>query len=916
MKLVLPPAIFAASLLVFSLVATAPVHAAPPAAPTQTKPTFDDTPGNPFHREEAARKAAALHQWRAAQKAPSTNQLNYDVLFYGLSLTVDPTTTTLSGTVDVQAAISGNPLSEVELDLDGAMTVSAARVNGTPVAFTHASGVLTVTLDQTYSNGQSFLISIDYSGHPNESLGAFGFDSHNSYPIIWSLSEPYGARTWWPCKDTPSDKANSARISLTVPDYLTAVSNGVLVNTSTASGWTTYEWHENHPIAAYLISLAIHPYVERTAYYTALDGITTMPVKAWAYSDYATSASVAVNTVADELAVFASLFGEYPFLDEKYGQAQFPWGGGMEHQTATSLCCFIDWLMAHELAHQWYGDAITCRSFSDIWLNEGFATYAEALWAESNGGFNAYHSDIMNNEYLGSGTIYVPPADLSDENRIFDSDLSYDKASWVLHMLRGMVGDTTFFQIMHQYTADPSVAYGTATTADFKAVAESVSGLDLSNFFQNWIYGEYFPTYAYSWNAVDQGGSWDLTVDLQQLQSHALYDMPVPIRVSTTAGTENFKLDNDAFSQSFHLTTSTQPLAVDLDPDNWILKTVEAKVVSPTFGQGVLVVNGVDWTSYGSIITSAYADSCFSGWMPFQFWDACTPPSGGYISELPTPLGSGPIPPSVLGQYSTVIWVGNDFNGDLAVWTDAAILSYLKQGGNVLLLSRRGQGFLTPVRAGYMGIRWAETVYNTINAATAVQPSMVSMPLLGTQDQISVFETTYDQPESETLLEDPSTFSVPRAIAVWRHPLGGGTLRHSGASFAHIAGRPYLWGHAELRTNVQAIVTGLFGDSGTPTTRPEISRPKLVLHAPVPNPFNPRVTLRYELAHSGPAKLVIYDQRGRRVRVLLDQELPAGSGSATWDGRDDAGKLAASGVYSVVLQAGGRRLAQKATLIR
>jgi hypothetical protein len=879
-------------------------------------PKFDDTPGNAFHREEAASKAKALHLLRASAKAPSTNQTKYDVGFYSLDLLLDPTTPILSGTVEMTASVVDGPIDQVEMDLDGAMLVGAVRVNDAATTFTHGSGLLTIDLDQSYANGQSFKVSVDYSGRPNESLGAFGFDTQDGFPMIWSLSEPYGARTWWPCKDTPSDKADSARIKLTVPSALTAISNGVLQSTSTQTVWKTFNWFEKHPIAAYLISLAVHRYIGHTAYYTSMDGNTVMPVNAWSYLGSSTSAGDAVNTVVSQLETFAPLFGEYPFVDEKYDQAQFPWGGGMEHQTATSICCFLDWVMAHELAHQWYGDAITCQSFSHIWLNEGFATYAEALWQEAIGGPTAYHNEVEGTKYYGPGTIYVPPADLVDEGRIFDSDLSYNKGSWVLHMLRGMVGDTTFFDIMRAWTADPSVRYGTATTEDFQALAASISGRNLSNFFQNWIYGEYYPTYTYSWNAVDQGGSWDLTVDIDQLQSDKLYEMPVPLRVTTTSGVENFKVENNAYSQTFHLSTSAEPVTVELDPDDWILKTVEQKVESPPFNRGILVVNGVSWNTYGSTITSEYADSTLSGGMPFSFWDAFNPPSGGYIPELPTPLGNGDIPADSLGQFSTVVWVGNNYAGDLTVWNNASILSYLRQGGNVLLLCRTGQSFLPPLRASYPGIRFAEGTTTTINQAHAVYPSLVDMPLIGTQDQSAVFETSYDQPEAVTLMEDDTSFSVPRAIAVWRQPDGGGVLRHSGGHFAHIAGRPYYYSHPELKANIHTILTSIFQEDGVVTDTPPVARRELVLHEPVPNPFNPRVSLRYSLARAGHAKLSIYDLRGRLVRVLLDENLPQGEGTVQWDGKDGSGHTAASGVYSFVLQADGQQRSQKATLIR
>ncbi len=206
-------------------------------------PKFDDTPGSSFHREEAATKPRPWIFWRLRQLR-STNQTKYDVGFYSLDLLLDPNTPILSGTVEMTASVVNGRIDQVEMDLDGAMLVGAVRVDGSTTTFTHGSGVLSIDLDQSYTNGQSFVVSVDYSGRPNESLGAFGFDTQDGFPMIWSLSEPYGARTWWPCKDAPSDKADSARIKLTVPSSLTAISNGVLQSTSTQTVWKTFNWFE------------------------------------------------------------------------------------------------------------------------------------------------------------------------------------------------------------------------------------------------------------------------------------------------------------------------------------------------------------------------------------------------------------------------------------------------------------------------------------------------------------------------------------------------------------------------------------------------------------------------------------------------------------------------------------------------
>jgi aminopeptidase N len=897
----------------------------PAVAAAQSVADVDDNPVPLHRREEAALKGAALSRMRALRKdggrsgvmpaAVSPNQASYDVTWYKLVLDLDPSTQIVAGTVTMRARVVSGPLSAVELDLDLTMAVSAARAAGLPAVFSHPGAVLTVNLDRAYATGEAFTIDVDYAGTPNPVYGSFGFDTRLSQPLIWSLSEPFGARAWWPCKDDPSDKADSVRVVATVPSNLIVASNGVLTGTTLAGVKKTYSWNHRYPIAAYLVSVTAHPFTVQTVNYAPLAG-GSMPVTVWSYPDQAASAFALANTTVQILGVYAARFGEYPFTTEKYGQAQFPWGGGMEHQTCTSLCCWDANLISHELGHQWFGDAVTCRSFSDIWLNEGFATYCEALWDESQGGTAAYWANILADRYYGSGTIWVPPADLGNFNRIFDGNLSYNKGAWVLHMLRGIVGDTTFFNILRTYEASPTLRYGTATTADLQAVAETVSGLDLSDFFHDWIYVPYCPTYSHTWSATPNGGSWNLTLTIEQLQSQELYTMPIRVRVTTLAGIEEFVVQNSLASQTYALTTAAQPLIVDLDPDQWILRTIENPIGTPTFHRGVLVVNGVSWSSYGAEITTAFQDSAFSGRSPFSFWDCFPPPAGGYVAQVPAPLGNGALPASVLGQFSTVIWVGNNFGVDLDVWTNAAILSYLKVGGNVLLLGRQGQDFLTPARASYPGIRWAESPTNTIQSATAAHPAMVTMSPLGPQTLVAVFETGFDRSESTLLFSETQSFATTRALGVWRHPLGGGTQRHSGGHFAHIAGRPYRWTHASLRTNIQAILQQLFHEPATPTAAPPALVGVTRLQPPAPNPFNPRVEVRFSLARAGRMRLAVYDLRGRLVRTLVDAVQPAGEDAAVWDGLDDGGAAVASGVYTLRMDAAGQMLQQKATLIR
>jgi hypothetical protein len=268
------------------------------------------------------------------------------------------------------------------------------------------------------------------------------------------------------------------------------------------------------------------------------------------------------------LTLYTELFGEYPFKGEKYGHAEWGKGYGMEHQTLTSMGDPTERRVCHELAHMWWGDMITCDSYHHIWLNEGFARYAEALWWEHTRGVLGYREKMEIHRYEGTGTIYVE--DPENEN-IFHFNLSYNKASWVLHMLRHVVGDTTFFDILHTYGETPGLKHATATTAQFQAVCEEVSGMDLTNFFQQWIYGQNFPHYLARWGQNED------TLSVEIIQQGTNFDMPLDLAISiadsmmwTTIqvvdGYEEFLIP---------LPSGATVTSIALDPYDWVLKDVQ-----------------------------------------------------------------------------------------------------------------------------------------------------------------------------------------------------------------------------------------------------------------------------------------------------------------------------------------------------
>jgi len=508
----------------------------------------------------------------------------YDATYYKLDLKVTYSPQQIIGAVTVNAFADTDNVSSIFLDLTNPLNVDSVILNGNPAAFSHIGDKLNIILDGIYSNGQSFSLIVYYKGVPGSSgFGSFEFSTHNGQPAIYTLSEPYGAKDWWPCKDTPADKVDSADVWITVSTSLTPASNGLLTAiVNNGDGTHTYKWKVRYPIAQYLLSLAIADYTEYTNYYN-YSSSDSMPINHFVYPE---SWNATVKNYLDltprMIKVYAEHYGEYPFIKEKYGHAQFGWGGGMEHQTLTSVGGYSSGLIAHELAHQWYGDAITCKDWHHIWLNEGFATYSEGVWIESQQGSTGYKNFIineMNSAKNAVGSIWVQ--DISQIWEIFNSSRSYAKGGVVLHMLRGIVGDSTFYKIMRTYTYHPSVAYGVATTEDFQSIAESVSALDLNYFFQEWIYGENYPKYSFVWSKnLISGNLWNLSVKItQDINSNPSYfTMPLQIKATFAVGDTLITVFNNAQSQTFNITLNGNPTSISFDPNNLILKTVDSVV--------------------------------------------------------------------------------------------------------------------------------------------------------------------------------------------------------------------------------------------------------------------------------------------------------------------------------------------------
>ncbi|MBK8504813.1 MAG: T9SS type A sorting domain-containing protein [Saprospiraceae bacterium] len=318
--------------------------------------------------------------------------------------------------------------------------------------------------------------------------------------------------------------------------------------------------------------------------YLSLPNGDSIEILNYVFPENQTSAETQLNNTLEIMDLYNSLFGLYPFANEKYGHAQFGWGGGMEHQTMSFVGSFSYGLIAHGLAHQWFGDKVTCASWQDIWLNEGFATYLSGLTSEFRGSEQEWRnwklSKIANIVSQPGGSVWV--SDTNSVSRIFDGRLSYNKGAYLLHMLRWKLGDNSFFAGVRSYLNDDLLAYNYANTTDLRRHLEQASGQDLTEFFADWYYGQGYPSYQLSWNQEEH----QLHINLKQSTSHAsvdFFEMPVPVYVQGGGRDTLLVLESQFRDQDFDVDLSFEVELVQFDPDLWLISagnTVEKALVN------------------------------------------------------------------------------------------------------------------------------------------------------------------------------------------------------------------------------------------------------------------------------------------------------------------------------------------------
>lgn len=514
------------------------------------------------------------HKMAAGNTNPNT--LNYDLQYQRMDVTINPSVYNISGSVTSHFKPT-QAMNSIYFDLNNQMPVSQVMYHGQNLSFQQLSTKeLKVNFTASLAANVLDSLTVYYSGAPSNANNAFFNGTQGGTAVLSTLNEPYGAQDWFPTKQSLNDKIERFDIKVTTPSQYNVASNGKLMSeTIVGNGQKRTFWRTQYPTAAYLIALSITNFVKLND----TMGNPPFPFVNYVFPSTASNTSSMSNIewTKTVMNTFETYFGPYPFRNEKYGHMEFQAGGGMEHQTMSSMGSWGRGLIAHELAHQWFGDKVTCGAWNDIWLNEGFATFGEHLANEkllmSNTEFLNYLS-TQKNYITGApgGSVYVDDSNLGNTGIIFSGRLSYSKGGYVLRMLKWILGDAAFYQALQQYHSRPALAYNYVKTQDFNASLLQSTGQDFTGFFNDWIYGEGYPVYDIRWK---QTGN-TLTFRASQTQSSpavSFFEMPLPVKVNGTGGqVAYFSLNNTTNNQYFVQSVTFPVASVEFNYEYQILE--------------------------------------------------------------------------------------------------------------------------------------------------------------------------------------------------------------------------------------------------------------------------------------------------------------------------------------------------------
>jgi aminopeptidase N len=520
---------------------------------------------------------------RKLRAGASDNALmgKYNVTYYYLTINASNTSLYLSGNTLIKAKVNAATiLDSFCFELHANHIVDSVLINGTPATVVRIADIGYAIPSTPLSANSFFTAQVFYGGNAptgNQSAidNGYNIDQSPSWGnyVSWSLSQPYSAYHWFACKQHLTDKADSSRVDIITADSLKSGSNGVLLGIDTLpNGKLIHKWFNKEPINYYLISIATAKYINYEFNQSLQSGGSVL-MQNYVYNNPGTlnNFKTQIDLVGPMINYLDSLLVPYPYKHQKYGHCMAPFTGGMEHQTMTSLGFFNFGLDAHELMHQWFGDYVTCSTWHDIMINEGFASYGEYLLLNRLQGYNAAQADMAdvhtNVMTQTGGSVYCP--DTANVNRIFSSRLSYNKGNAVIHTLRFILGDAVFFNVLRQFLQ--TYKNGNASIDNLQTIAQTISGKNLNNYFDQWIYGEGYPTYNIAYNANGYAATLVITHSTSAANTTPTFTTPLAVRIAgvntDTTVVFNIKSNSDTFSIPFKGTINV----VQIDPANWVI---------------------------------------------------------------------------------------------------------------------------------------------------------------------------------------------------------------------------------------------------------------------------------------------------------------------------------------------------------
>jgi len=604
---------------------------------------------------ESLAKSEIAHYYKLKQYSTKrSGNEPIDLVYASLNLKPNMKTAYLKGDVNFYFKTRA-PINQLTFDLRNELTVDSIKHGNEKLIFVHSTNeIITIAFNQTIASNTLDSVRIYYQGLPLQNTRAYDRNVTASGPIIATLSEPYGAPYWWPCRDNLSDKIDSLDVRVTVDTAYKVASNGLLQSITKADTVHTFHWKHRYPIANYLVAFSASRYTVYSDYALLKSG-KNLEILNYVFPHNAADARSKTPATIPIMQLFDTLFGFYPFERERYGHAQFTVGGGMEHQTMSFMGNFGYDLIAHELAHQWFGNKITCGTWHDLWLNESFATYCNLLCYDFLKPRNEWYTQLRNfkRDALSQTFGSVRSQDTINTGALFEYRTTYQKGAMVLHQLRWLIGDQAFFTGLRNYLKANQLAYGFAKSNNLQFYLEQSSGMNLSDYFNDCIVGEGYPIHNIKWT---QKGN-KVIIDIIQSQSHPsveLYNVPLPILLKGLSTDTLLRIPINKAIETYEINLPFIVKELVFDPYEWILgkatisfpknNNSDQIILYPNPGVGnfYAALNNTDLigytvydASYKAIYSETFTDKKLKGSiLPLDFKNLA---SGSYVIQFNTP---------------------------------------------------------------------------------------------------------------------------------------------------------------------------------------------------------------------------------------------------------------------------------------